>query len=117
MNVYEVNMRMCGNLRITEEDFKEGIILKFTDEMPRVEDRHDRHVRIYLKKPKTEGKKTKLVPVIPTIPGHPNCQYGDCDRECHVVSCGIYQGYEDTPRLPPDYKYDYVEVEVDEDED
>jgi len=32
-----------------------------------------------------------------TIPGHPNCQYGDC-YDCHVVSCGIYQGYEEIPR-------------------
>ena len=27
------------------------------------------------------------------IKGHPNCHMGDCN-ECHVVSCGIYQGYD-----------------------
>ena len=31
-----------------------------------------------------------------TIPGHPNCHYGDCNG-CHVVSCAIYQGYESIP--------------------
>lgn len=32
-----------------------------------------------------------------TIPGHPNCHYGDCYNDCHVVSCAIYQGYEKVP--------------------
>lgn len=30
------------------------------------------------------------------IEGHPNCKPGDCfNGECHVVSCAIYQGYEE----------------------
>lgn len=30
------------------------------------------------------------------IKGHPNCKPGDCyNGECHVVSCAIYQGYEE----------------------
>lgn len=32
------------------------------------------------------------------IPGH-NCALGDCDYECHVVSCAIHQGYEAEPYL------------------
>ena len=36
----------------------------------------------------------------PTIPGHPNCHYGDCDKGCHVVSCAIYQGWEEVPEMP-----------------
>lgn len=36
----------------------------------------------------------------PTIPGHPNCHYGDCDKGCHVVSCTIYQGWKEVPRPP-----------------
>lgn len=31
-----------------------------------------------------------------TIPGHPNCHVGDCIN-CRVVSCAIYQGYEEMP--------------------
>ncbi|MDF2866199.1 MAG: hypothetical protein K0R72_1017 [Clostridia bacterium] len=30
------------------------------------------------------------------IKDHPNCKPGDCyNGECHVVSCAIYQGYEE----------------------
>lgn len=29
------------------------------------------------------------------IKGHPNCKPGECYQECHVVSCAIYQGYEE----------------------
>ena len=30
------------------------------------------------------------------IKGHPNCKPGECfSGECHVVSCAIYQGYEE----------------------
>lgn len=35
----------------------------------------------------------------PTIPGHPNCHYGDCN-DCHVVYCEIYQGYKEIPVEP-----------------
>ena len=37
-----------------------------------------------------------------TIPGHPNCRYGECGT-CKVVSCGIYQGYEEVPVRPTRY--------------
>lgn len=32
-----------------------------------------------------------------TIPGHPNCYYGEC-YDCHVVSCAIQQGWADIPK-------------------
>ena len=31
-----------------------------------------------------------------TLEGYPNCKLGDCD-DCHVVSCPIYQGYQQAP--------------------
>lgn len=37
----------------------------------------------------------------PTIPGHPNCHYGDCYKECHVTSCAIHQGFEEIPEYVP----------------
>ncbi len=112
MKTYEVSMSSYTNLHITEEEFKEGIILKFTGDMHGNPERDDKHIRVYLSKKKT-GTKTILVPIEPTIPGHPNCNYGDCDKECHVVSCGIYQGYERVPELPADYEPSYRRVEVD----
>ncbi len=96
--------------RINEEDFKNGVILKFVGEMPPNSERNHDHIRIYLEKKQTGTRKVQ-VPIIPTIPGHPNCKYGDCNRECHVVSCGIYQGYEPTPVLPANYLYSYETVE------
>lgn len=112
MRTVEVRLNGLENILITEEDFKEGIIVKFLDDMPANPERENKHIRIYLEKKKT-GKKTILVPVEPTIPGHPNCHYGDCYGECHVVSCGIYQGYEKVPELPADYEPSYQTVEVD----
>ena len=31
-----------------------------------------------------------------TIPGHPNCHFGECDT-CHNVACQIYLGFETVP--------------------
>ena len=112
MKTIEVSLNSGTNIQISEEHFKEGIILKFVDDMPSNSERDNKHIRIYLAKKKT-GTKTILVPIEPTIPGHPNCNYGDCDKECHVVSCGIYQGYERVPELPADYEPSYRSVEVD----
>ena len=28
----------------------------------------------------------------PTIPGHSNCHYGECE-DCHVMTCGIRWGF------------------------
>ena len=112
MKTVEVSMKDSTNIQISEEHFKEGIILKFVDEMPSNSERDDKHIRIYLAKKKT-GTKLIQVPIEPTIPGHPNCHYGDCYGECHVVSCGIYQGYERVPELPADYEPSYQTIEVD----
>ena len=38
------------------------------------------------------------VDVRPTIPGHPNGQYGEC-YDCRVVSCSIQQGWAPIPEL------------------
>lgn len=115
MRTIEVDMKKGAYLLISEEDYKEGIAIKFVGEMPEASERNEKHIRVYLQAPQVEGKKkTKRVPVIPTIPGHPNCHYGDCYGECHVVSCGIYQGYEKVPTLPDDYEPEYAEVEVDD---
>ena len=112
MVTVEVSLKDCTNIQISEEHFKEGVILKFVDDMPLNSERDTKHIRVYLAKKKT-GTRTVRVPVEPTIPGHPNCNYGDCDRECHVVSCGIYQGYEPVPQLPADYQHSYETVEID----
>jgi len=31
-----------------------------------------------------------------TLEGYPNCKVGEC-ADCHVVSCPIYQGYQEAP--------------------
>lgn len=46
-----------------------------------------------------EEEKKKELEDKATIPGHPNCHYGDC-YDCHVVSCAIQQGWEDIPVEP-----------------
>lgn len=39
------------------------------------------------------------------IKDHPNCKPGECySGECHVVSCSIYQGYEE-PVIVNDDEY------------
>ena len=91
MKTIEVNMNGCTNVHISEEDYKEGIILKFVGDMPEISDRNDKHVRIYLEDPTTHHEPEEDNRRV--IPGHPNCRVGDCD-DCHNVACGIYQGYE-----------------------
>ena len=110
MRTIEVTMGK-GPILINEEDFKEGVILKFVGRMPKNSERGNKSVDVFLAKKQT-GTKQVSVRIEPTIPGHPNCHYGDCDRECHVVSCGIYQEYEPVPVLPADYQYEYQTVEV-----
>lgn len=110
MKTIEVTMGQSPIL-INEEDFKDGVILKFVGKMPKNSERGNKSVDIFLEKKQTGTKKVN-VRIEPTIPGHPNCYYGDCDRECHVVSCAIYQGYEHAPVLPADYQYSYQTVEV-----
>ena len=108
MRTIEVGMGQWPH--ITEEDYKDGVILKFVGEMPPNSERLEKHIRIYLDR-KPTGTRMVQVPITPTIPGHPNCHYGDCDRECHVVSCAIYQEYEPVPMLPPNYQYEYKTIE------
>lgn len=38
---------------------------------------------------------------VPTILGHPNCEVGACDYDCHVVSCAIHQGFSEEPYFCP----------------
>ena len=91
MKIVEVNLRAYTNLYISEEDYKEGIILKFVGDMPEISDRNDKHARIYLEDPTVQYEPEEDTRRV--IPGHPNCRVGDCD-DCHNVACGIYQGYE-----------------------
>ncbi len=44
-----------------------------------------------------EQKSDKIGETVYTVPGHPNCKFGDCDKECHNVACLIHQGYEEAP--------------------
>lgn len=111
MKTYEVTFGEYTNIYISEQDHAEGIILKFVGDKPNPAVRDHKHIRVYLEQPKHPEKKDNRVPVIPTIPGHPNCHYGDCLGDCHVVSCGIYQGFEEIPVLPENYEYEYVDVE------
>ena len=47
-----------------------------------------------------------------TIPGHPNCRFGEC-YDCHVVSCSIYQGYETIPTRDNPYPRSVMELNSD----
>lgn len=93
MKEYTVNLNENPSIVITEEELKEGIIIRFKGDTPE----QFSYLCVYAEaKHEAEVKDTR-----PTIPGHPNCHYGDCYKECHVVSCGIHQGYEEIPE-PPD---------------
>ena len=91
MRTVELDMRSFTLLRISEEDYKEGVIIKFVGDMPAISERNDKHIRIYLEDPTVHSEPVEDRRRI--IPGHPNCRVGDCD-DCHNVACGIYQGYE-----------------------
>ena len=98
MRVIENLNQLNAGFSLTEAECKEGVILKFA------EDAFDNYngvlvVRISRRYAEDENApKTTEAENEPerTIPGHPNCHYGDC-YNCHVVSCGIYQGYEEIP--------------------
>lgn len=47
-----------------------------------------------------------------TIPGHPNCHFGECN-DCHVVSCPIYQGYETVPTRDDPQPHSVMELNND----
>ncbi len=97
MKTFEVSLNGLCNISIDEETFKEGeITLKFTGEFPTD---MNRHIRIYPKKTYTEDDYEWVEEVYYTIPDHPNCEYGECGSGCHVVACGIYQGYTPEPTL------------------
>lgn len=91
MKTVELNMNGYTHLHISEEDYKEGVIVKFVGEMPAISERNDKHVRIYLEDPNVRHEPVEDNRRV--IPGHPNCRVGDCN-DCHNVACGIYQGYE-----------------------
>lgn len=69
-------------LTLTESEAREGVVLNFEHGFSSGE------VNIEVI-PDPAGSKPKGT----RIKGHPNCHMGDCN-ECHVVSCGIYQGYD-----------------------
>lgn len=92
MRSFENLTQLNANLYITEAEREEGIILKI-DKNAFGTYNGVLVVRIALGE---EGKVPEIKEDEKTIPGHPNCHYGDC-LDCHNVSCAIYQGYEELP--------------------
>jgi len=37
------------------------------------------------------------------VKGNPDCDYSECNLECHVVSCAVHQGYESSEPLEIKY--------------
>lgn len=79
-----------STLYLTEADCEEGIILNIPKT---VLEGNPINLCIRLESKKVTEPYENLDT---SIPGHPNCQVGDC-FECHNVSCAIYQGYEEMP--------------------
>lgn len=95
MKTFNLSEYASASFKLTAEDCKNGIILKFNP----LEMLHNDCVNISFSLDKEEEK--ELTEYIKgedasIIPGHPNCRVGDC-YDCHVVSCAIYQGYEEMP--------------------
>ncbi len=96
-------------LNIRPEEFEEGITLHFKY----AELKKPCQITISASdaEPVTSKDTSKDTSKPRRIPGHPNCYYGDCSHECHVVSCGIYQGYEEYPTYD-----ECIPIDCDDDE-
>jgi len=94
MRVIENLTQFNASFSVTEAECKEGVVLKFA------EDAFNTYNGVLVVRISRRSEKDEIAPKNEeperTIPGHPNCHYGDC-YNCHVVSCAIYQGYEEIP--------------------
>jgi len=89
-----------------EITIKPGITLKISvsDDFPK-----DKVVTLDIKTKCVEAESELEKVDDDTIPGHPNCHFGECD-DCHVVSCSIYQGYETVPTRDDPIPHDTMAI-------
>ena len=87
---------LSSNVAITEAQREEGIILKIDKEAFEQAKYNGGYFVVRVKLVDENYVEKEPEDDRAVIPGHPNCRVGDCIN-CHVVSCAIYQGYEDMP--------------------